>query len=215
MAFQNNNNIYVKDGTSSVKSTKTKSGATTSGNSASNINTSEDVYYNEYTDSQLELIDYNVYINNIQSNDRFATSIKANSLNGVEGIPYQFLPNVDRRIDNSGDGAAVAASNSEDISLIGRKYMEKIIVHMPLLFLAPCDPAFLDDKAITKEDVSLFTQAMLQPIEGLEELITSQSGRFYSADYNYGQYYNYLNAMLTSVATYLGIAKEKITIRGE
>ena len=82
--------------------------------------------------------DLESYINSIESGgwnigsgsemntDNLATS----SINGIFGLPYQFSTNVDPRV-----------SGTE----VGRKYMEKILSVMPVLFLTPGEPAFMQD----------------------------------------------------------------------
>ena len=64
------------------------------------------------------------------SYDSTYTTLLANDLDGIFGIPYQFLPNVDPRITN----------NSE----IGAVYADKIMSRMPLLFLTPCKQKFME-----------------------------------------------------------------------
>ena len=61
------------------------------------------------------------------------SQIMSTRTNGIEGLPYQFMSSVDRRIPGT-TGAGV-----------GRKYGEKIFSRLPLLFLTPCEPKFMDD----------------------------------------------------------------------
>ena len=127
------------------------------------------------------------------NDDLYVQNILVSKLSGVEGIPYQFMDNVDRRIPNTE---------------IGRKYADKIISRIPLLFLTPCKPVFMDDFGdMDKSTVAGFL------LEGNanSDLINGK-GKYYSVEYDYTTYYNYLNAMLSSVAAFLGIYNEKITI---
>ena len=125
--------------------------------------------------------------------------ILIDKLSGIEAIPYQFMPNVDTRILGTS---------------VGRKYSEKIVARLPLLFLTPCDPLFMDDFDSSDKlanDKNTVIDWLFKIGEGdpNEELIHGK-GKYYSVEYAYADYYNYLNAMLTSVATFLGIYNEKI-----
>jgi hypothetical protein len=114
-------------------------------------------------------------------------------LNGIEGIPYQFLPNVDRRIDGS-----------DKLDQTGRKYSEKIISQMPILFLMPCKPKFLPDA-----DSTTSHNILSDLVTGAGETLSfvEQGSRYYSAEFAYNDYYSYLNTMLSSVLHYMSIMK--------
>ena len=105
---------------------------------------------------------------------------------GIEGLPYQFMDNVDRRIINTD---------------VGRKYGERIFGRLPLLFLTPCEPLFMDD--FDKQSKNVAMSALLGNAGNIGELVNG-SGRYYSVNFNYAEYYAYLNTMLACVAAYLG-----------
>lgn len=107
---------------------------------------------------------------------------------GVFGIPYQFLPTVDRRLDNDG-------------KMAGRKYTEKILGRLPLLFLTPCKQKFME--GFNSKDQANVLNALLTGagIEGLLE----QSGRYYTTEYQYDEYYAIVNRMSTVMTSYMGI----------
>ncbi len=127
------------------------------------------------------------------------SQIMSTRTNGIEGLPYQFMSSVDRRIPGT-NGAGV-----------GRKYGEKIFSRLPLLFLTPCEPKFMDD--FDKESQKNVIEGLVgnNDITDLDSLV-SGSGKYYSVDFNYTEYYEYLNTMLAAVAVYLGIFNEKISI---
>lgn len=113
-------------------------------------------------------------------------------LNGIEAIPYQFMDTVDRRIPGT---------------QIGRKYAEKIVTRLPLLFLTPCKPLFMDDfNSNDKSTVASF----LANSEGASADLILGEGRYYSVEFDYAKYYDYLNPMLASVASYMGLYNETI-----
>lgn len=121
--------------------------------------------------------------------------------NGIEGLPYQFSKTVDRRVQVNGKDTQV-----------GRKYAEKIFARMPLLFLTPAEPLFMDDFSDT--DKRTIVNGLLETASGVTTTITNEliegNGRYYSLDFAYNAYYNYLNCMLSCVAKFMGIDKVKI-----
>ena len=128
---------------------------------------------------------------------QYTKNLLTNKLCGIEGVPYQFLGSVDQRIQGT---------------QIGRKYADKIISRIPLLFLTPCKPVFMDDFGdMDKSTVASFISGA---VDASNDLINGK-GRYYSVEYDYANYYNYVNCMLTSVAAFLGIYEEKITINGK
>lgn len=126
------------------------------------------------------------------------SEIMSTKTNGIEGLPYQFMENVDRRITGT-KGAGV-----------GRKYGERIFSRLPLLFLTPCEPLFMDDfDAQSQKNV---IDALLgNSVTNIDSLVDGK-GKYYSVNFNYAEYYQYLNTMLAAVSVYLGIYNEKISI---
>lgn len=130
------------------------------------------------------------------NDDNEVQGMLMSNMSGVEAIPYQFMPNVDRRITGTE---------------MGRKYSEKIISRAPLLFLTPCRPVFMDDFGdMDRKTVVNFIMGATPT----EDLINGK-GRYYSVKFDYATYYNYLNCMLQSLAAFLGIYDKEITINGK
>lgn len=129
---------------------------------------------------------------------QFYQKFSNTNIGGIEGLPYQFLPTVDRRIDGT-----------KNLAIAGRKYTEKIFSKLPLLFLTPCEPLFMDD--FSKQDKIAGTDALLSRLRGddVSELLT-EPGRYYSTEFAYANYMKYLNTMLTSIAVYLNLYNQKI-----
>lgn len=121
-----------------------------------------------------------------------AKKLLVKNLNGIHGVPYQFMDNVDRRL----------ASNAS----LGRKYVERIVSKMPLLLLTPGSPDFL--ASYNKKEGEKILDALVNGIgamgDNLEKILTT-SGRYYTFKFNYKDYYNYVNSMLRMCAIYLGI----------
>lgn len=138
-----------------------------------------------------QLEDY-VASNNTSDIEKMLTT----NMNGVFGIPYQFLPSVDRRLSGTS---------------VGRKYAEKIITTMPLLFITPGSQVFMDD--FTKQDSQNILDYLVSGVkdDDASEFVKG-SGKYYSFKYDYVKYYEYVNPMIQSVAYYMGIQNEVISI---
>ena len=124
---------------------------------------------------------------------RLVEKMLTTTMNGIEAIPYQFMPSVDSRLINTGQ------SSTE--SKIGRKYGEKIMGRLPLLFLTPCHPQALAD--FDEADKTTIINSLLDGVFN-EDLINGD-GRYYNVTYAYDEYYRYFNCMMSAVAVFLGI----------
>lgn len=200
--------------TVSIKRNK-KTGATESNDKALSINSSNPII--AAGERIIEAVTTNYSLSNDDTSiladvNKFAENLKITSILGIEGAPYQFLPSVDRRVNLSKLDPNMQDSFTDKSVYLGRKYVEKIVTQMPLLFLAPCNPEFMSDKTWTGSDVEVAISGLMGAITNNLDDLLKGSGRFYSAKYAYTQYYNYLNVMLSSVATFLGIGDETVRI---
>ena len=84
---------------------------------------------NKWDQTQLEI--YTEYINSTYGN---AGDILVDNMNGIYGIPYQFMDNVDMR---------VGGDNNDGV--FGQKYVERIISKIPLLFVTPGKLKFMNN----------------------------------------------------------------------
>lgn len=142
---------------------------------------------NYISDAELESYIRGTDGNDLENISQSVVKLMSTKTRGIEGLPYQFMENVDRRIMNTE---------------VGRKYGERIFGRLPLLFLTPCEPLFMDD--FDKSSKNAVLSALLGNAGGnISELING-SGRYYSVNFNYAEYYKYLNTMLACVAAYLG-----------
>lgn len=132
-----------------------------------------------------------------------ASKLLSTNTSGIFGMPYQFMHTVDRRIDNTTHTKA-----------LGRKYTEKIFTRMPLLFLTPGKASFL--KEFNDTDTANIATALASLAKGSSEgdisSILSGNGKYYSFDFAYAEYYNYVNSACNAVAQFLGLGNQKITI---
>lgn len=136
------------------------------------------------------------YLEGDYVSDQDYLNILSTKTNGIEALPYQFMDTVDTRLSGTD---------------VGRKYAEKIFSRLPLLFLTPCEPLFMDD--FSKNDQKNIFQGLMSGSEDILQTLNG-SGRYYSTTFAYDDYYDYLDTMLACVATYLGIFDEKIQIGG-
>ena len=131
-------------------------------------------------------------------------SLSIKALSGVFGVPYQFLPSVDPRVFNKTDGLNNYAS-------FGRKYAEKIVSRMPVMYFSPGNPRFMPQVKTNRESIintilSLFHSGSTSQ---LQELLDDYTGKYYYIDMAYEDYYNYVNPMCRSGAMFLGIGNKK------
>lgn len=127
-------------------------------------------------------------------------SLLTSTLEGIYGIPYQFMSSVDMKLDGT---------------QFGGLYADKIIARMPLLLLSPGKVNFMRD--YKNKDAA--AQALQKLIESstptdLNELVDSH-GRYYTFDFNYVDYYKYVNAMCVSGAYFLGLQDTKVKLGGK
>lgn len=182
----------------------------TSNDKATNTNTPDQINAESTTIKEELITEYTLGKSTEHNENEFTHKFSVTSLSGIEGIPFQFLGSVDRKVNPSGN---TSAGDNNVRSYLGRKYTEKILTQIPLLFLAPCEPAFMDDITWNNNDKSILKQALAGAIDNVDELLNGE-GKFYSAVYAYHQYYSYLNAMLTSLVTFLGIGENYVSING-
>lgn len=145
---------------------------------------------------------YSSNISDEQYLSNLSEGLTVNSVRGILGIPHQFLPLTDPRLDGS----------ISDNSGLGRKYAEKIIQPMPLLLMTPGIPSFMASYSKSQKSTVLKHFSGLT-MGVLDSLINEHSGKYYSLKYDYTGYFSYVNPMLRSAAYYLGIEDYQINNR--
>ena len=171
------------------------------GNGSEGVEESETMYADDaFTDVYSTRISDNDYLNNLQN------GLEIKNLRGIMGLPHQFLPNTDPRID--GDNSNVGS--------FGRVYAEKIIAPMPLLFMTPGTPSFM--ASFNKKQKGTILENIFNKtteIGDFDDLTGSDGGKYYSLKYAYIDYFGYVNAMLRSAAFFLDIQDETLDIDDE
>ena len=139
-----------------------------------------------YTNSRIE--DFRAVLN----------TIDISRLRGIFGLPYQFLPTTDCRIDGS-----------ETESVFGITYTEMIANRMPILYMTPGEPVFLSDSH-NGEDRKNYMKDFISGLYGKDEdnlnnLLNDYAGKLYSIEPKYSTYFKYVNPMCRIGAFYLGL----------
>lgn len=116
---------------------------------------------------------------------------------GIHGMPYQFMETVDARVDTG--------------YTFGRKYTEKIIARLPLLLLTPGKPKFMKGFSSNSKK-NILTYVTKKGFTGtISDLIEdSGSGKLYSFETCYKDYYSFVNPMCQRMARYLNIQDEEL-----
>lgn len=181
----------------------TTSSYTTESTTSDGASVSIDTSTGEYVMDESMLIDYgaageaddDTYLSQLNS------GLRVKDLRGILGMPPQFLPSADPRIDvEEGLGSYTS---------FGRVYAEKIIKNIPLLLITPGHPAFMSDFTEDQKD-TVIESFLGGATAGLTDLVENGSGKYYSLQFAYTEYFGYLNTMLRSAALFLDIADEEI-----
>ena len=123
------------------------------------------------------------------------------------GLPYQFTPLVDPRVE-------------EVTGEIGRKYAENIMLDAPVITIIPGEPSFLPG---TKKKQTI-TQNILNggtdSWESLRDMINSESNsknayRYYDFKRAYTEYMKYVNILCRACATFLELEDYGFSVDGK
>ena len=131
---------------------------------------------------------------------------KLNKTMQLFGLPYQFLPSVDYRVDTVSD-------------TIGRKFVQNIILDAPVATILPGEPSYLPGE----KDKTSWTNAFIKAANGsfgeLQSLAGSKKGtedvKFYDFKTAYIEYMQYVNILCRTCATFLELKGKKYKINGK
>lgn len=148
----------------------------------------------EYADFDMSTFTYDDYNKNIASS-------AFTQLRGIHGLPYQWMDSVDRRVKIDGKSA-----------IYGRTFTDRIITKFPVLVLSPGKPGFM--KGFNKNERDNIIQKIASLSSGvhgtsLEDLISKDQGRYYTFEFDYKSYYQYVNGMVRQSALMLGIGHDE------
>lgn len=135
---------------------------------------------------------------NTELENNFAIS----NIRGIFGMPYQFMSSADPRIETT---------NKSDS--IGRKYAKEIVSSLPILLITPGKPVFMgkysdkDRETILKQ----FIGAAAGKEEELKETVFSKDfGKYYSLEYAYDEYFNYVTPMCRIASRVMNLQDEVV-----
>lgn len=152
-------------------------------------------------DRQMALIEAD-YSQSVIQDQQIIDSLITNNLNGIYGIPYQFMESVDPRLSGS---------------VMGRKYSEKIISKMPLLCITPGRVEFMSNHS--KEEQEGILASLIQSTTGHIETdisnIIKQNGRYFTFAFDYNNYFKYVNGLCRVGARFLNIEDVELNIGGK
>lgn len=170
-----------------------------------------------YTNAEFKMLNSSYVQRKVESD---ITRSKIDNLRHVFGIPYQFLPETDRRYGEykSDPDAQLQSDLSifDDTSYMGHTYIERIAQRANILYITPGSPKFL--KGATKETKEKLLRTMLgltdgslKSAEAMAFMEDEGSLRYYSFDEDLEGFYEYLNPMLRAAARYLGLHDERVS----
>lgn len=129
-------------------------------------------------------------------------------INGIHGMPYQWMSETDIKISDIDSGFNFP---------YGRTFTDKIINRMPLLLLSPGSPKFLSgfSKKTVAGVVKSAADAAFTGDSDIDEILENKEGRYYTFEFNYKDYYDYVNGMCWASAIYLGLNGGDYSIDGK
>lgn len=139
------------------------------------------------------------YGNNAASDTQILDGLIVNNLNGVYGIPYQFMDIVDPRLSGS---------------VMGRKYAERIIAKMPLLCITPGKVEFMSNYS-KDEQTGLLAKLISGDTDTDISDIIKKNGRYFTFGFAYKDYFAYVNSLCRVGARFLNIHNMEINIGGK
>lgn len=123
------------------------------------------------------------------------------------GAPYQFLPTTDCRLSRSG----FVNDGENSLRQAGYEFANKIIAKMPILYITPGNTSFMGSsskEARSKLLTSLHTALGEETNSSLSAMLDDYTGKLYTINPAYAEYFNYVNPMCRAGAIFLGIDNE-------
>lgn len=164
------------------------------------------------SDEEFEV--YTGYIDGRSYDNQSIESTKIRALQGVHGMPYQFLAETDRRLFDNDDTSLLETHAGS--FYMGRKYIERIAARANILFLTPGKVRFL--KTASDKTKRNILKGLVSNFDDSSNSVTAllkdrESFRYYSFDFDVAGYFEYLNPMLRAAARYLGIHNQTVRLQ--
>lgn len=218
-SYVTNSTIFIVDSIESDGSIKLKDAST--GDTFHASVTGLTIYNesdNTWTDVSAEAVQQQQEDQQIISSTQSVVSSTADSIadldninithtRSVFGMPYQFLPIADNRIDGT-----------YDEKIFGRKYAQKIVSRMPILILQAGVPNFMKgwSKSAKEKVLTALSSAMTIGTNDttLSEMI-NKAGNYYCFKATPTNYFDTVTPMCRAMATFLNIDTTMVTLKGE
>ena len=110
----------------------------------------------------------------------------------ILGLPYQYLPEADCRIDGS-----------NDVGSLGEEYADHIVKHIPLLLMTPGKASFMTGYSDAEKE-NILSSLVGGYNSDLSDIL-NRTGRYYTFEAETSRYYKFLNPMCRIAAKYLDI----------
>lgn len=146
---------------------------------------------------QIGVIETNLS-SNVVNDQSVLNSLLVHNLNGLYGVPYQFMDSVDPRLGGS---------------VMGRKYSEKIISKMPLLCITPGKVEFMSNYSKSEQE-GMLANLISGGAETSISSIIKENGRYFTFGFDYKHYFDYVNSLCRAGARFLNIQDVVIDIGG-
>lgn len=119
----------------------------------------------------------------------------------VFGMPYQFTPITDNRLD--GDNS---------LRSFGRKYAQKIVSRAPIMIMQAGTPVFM--KGFSDKEKGNILEGIASDVTGANKMkeTLNSAGKYYSFKDASIDYYNGVNQMCRAMGSLLGIGDRSITV---
>lgn len=162
----------------------------------------------------------NIEGDNARYDDKSLRKIdKINKLRGIIGLPPQFLPSTDLRLgysDSSPESGNTSLDQLEQYFLesrMGSDYVRSIAARMPIVYITPCEPAFLPrlSGSDRKDGLQKYVKALINKEDetAIESLVGDYSGKLYSVQFAYEKYFNYVNPACRAAALFLNLESDE------
>lgn len=135
-------------------------------------------------------------------NNSIENYLRISNMRGIFGMPYQFMASVDPRLSNDGDA-------------LGRKYAKELVTNMPLLLMTAGKPVFMSK--YSDSDKKTILENFIKSISGDDEynnisntVLHEDFGKYYSLDYAWAEYFQYVNPMCRIAARLMRLHDVKV-----
>lgn len=158
---------------------------------------------------------YNARVNTEYKNKVDLTKVNLTNLRSVFGMPYQYMPNADLRMDT--DGNIGSTMKVTELQAIGMKYREKILSRMPLLVMMPGVVNFMPNYGYKAKETAiknLMTESESYTNNKAFEFLVEKNAKSRSSYYTFypawTEYFNYVNKMCAVAAVFMGISHVRL-----